>query len=423
MTPEEAVAWIDGHAWRGVRPGLERITELLELLGDPHRSYPTIHIAGTNGKTTVARMVTTLIGGHGLVAGTFTSPHLHRVQERFPIALEVPGEEAFVDAVAELKPFVDLYEGGTGEGPTYFELTTLLAMNRFATEAVDVGVFEVGLGGRLDATNVLVPDVAVVTSIGYDHTEILGETLAAIAGEKLGIVKDGVPLVTGELPPEALEVAERVATEQSAPHLRFGDAFAVADEQVAIGGWLVDVDGVHGRYRDLFLPLHGRHQVRNLATAIATTEVFFGRALSDDAVAEAVSSMTSPGRIEVIGHDPLVVVDGGHNPDGVAATVDAVREEFSVGRWVVVFGAMADKDLPAIAAELAGIADEVITTAVDNRRAATPDALAEVVAAAGLEVIAEADPAQALALATDRAGPDGGVLVIGSLYLVGHLTG
>jgi len=422
MTRDEAVAWVDAHAWRGVRPGLERIGEILELFGDPHRSYPVVHVAGTNGKTSVTRFVSALIAAHGLVPGTFTSPHLHRLEERFPIALEVPDEAAFVAAVEEVRPLVDLYEERTGEGPTYFELTALLAFNRFAAEAVDAAVIEVGLGGRLDATNVVQPEVAVVTSIGLDHTELLGPDHAAIAGEKLGIVKPGATLVTGDLPAEALAVAESVSSELDVPHLRFGDAFAVADATVAVGGWIVDVDGVHGRYGDLFLPLHGRHQTLNLATSIAATEAFFGRELSTDDVAEAVSSITMPGRLEVVGRDPLVLVDGAHNPDGFEAATDAAAEEFFPERWVVVLGAMADKDLAGLVDHLVGFADEVVTTAVDNPRAATPDHLAEVVAAAGLAVTAEADPERALAMARERAGRSGGVLVVGSLYLAGRLT-
>lgn len=423
MTRDEAVAWVDAHAWRGVRPGLERITEILALFGDPHRSYPVVHVAGTNGKTSVARFVSALIAAHGLVPGTFTSPHLHRIEERFPIALEVPDAETFARAVEEVRPIVDLYEEQTGEGPTYFELTALIAFNRFASEAVDAAVVEVGLGGRLDATNVVDADVAVVTSIGLDHTELLGDDAASIAGEKLGIVKPGSTLVTGELASEALAVAESVATDLGVPHLRFGDAYAVADASIAVGGWLVDVDGVHGRYGDLFLPLHGRHQVLNLATSIATTEAFFDRALSAEDVADVVSSITMPGRLEVVGHDPLVVVDGAHNPDGMAVLADAIAEEFRVSRWVVVLGAMADKDLDGLAEGVASFADEVVTTAVDNRRAATPEALAEVLAAHDVAVTAEPVPERALDMARELAGPSGGVLVAGSLYLVGRLTG
>jgi dihydrofolate synthase/folylpolyglutamate synthase len=422
MTRDEAVAWIDAHAWRGVRPGLARIAELLELFGDPHRAYPVVHVAGTNGKTSVARFVSGLIAAHGLVPGTFTSPHLHRVEERFPIALEVPDEAAFIAAVEEVRPLVDLYEERSGEGPTYFELTALLAFNRFANEAVDVGVIEVGLGGRLDATNVVDPAVAVVTSIGLDHTEILGDGLAQIAAEKLGIVKPGTTLVTGDLPPEALEVAEAVSAGLEVPHLRFGDAFAVADATIAVGGWLVDIDGLHGRYGDLFLPLHGRHQADNLATAIAATESFFGRALSADDVAEAVSSVTMPGRLEVIARDPVVVVDGAHNPDGMVVATLAAAEEFAARRWVVVLGAMADKDLDGLVEALEGFADEVITTAVANPRAATPERLAEVVATHGLAATSESEPERALSMARERAGPDGAVLVVGSLYLVGRVT-
>lgn len=426
MTYDEAVAWVDAHAWRGVRPGLERMHGVLELLDDPHLTYPTIHVAGTNGKTTVARLVTAIVVGHGLSAGTFTSPHLHRLEERFPVNLIVPSAGDLVDVVTEVRPIVDLYEVREGEGPTYFELTAILAFARFAAMAVDAAVVEVGLGGRLDATNVVRPDVAVVTSIGLDHTEILGSEVAQIAREKLGILKSGTAaLVTGELPPEAAAEATAAAEAAGVPHVAVGRDVRIEDARIAVGGWMVDIDGLHDRYEDVFLPLHGRHQAGNLAVAVATSEAFLGRALSVDDLRAAIGAVSSPGRLEVIGQHPLVVVDGAHNPDGMAVAVAAVAEEFIVGRWVVVLGAMADKDLDGMVGHLVGFADEVVTTAVDNQRAASPQLLARVVAAqlADVPVHTEADPAAALELASALAGPDGGVLVVGSLYLVGALTG
>lgn len=425
MTYEEAVAWVDAHAWRGVLPGLERMRGVLALLDDPHLTYPVVHVAGTNGKTTVARLVTALVVGHGLSAGTFTSPHLHRLEERFPVNLVDPTPAELVDVVAEVRPIVDLYETREGEGPTYFELTAILAFARFAAMAVDAAVVEVGLGGRLDATNVVRPDVAVVTSIGLDHTEVLGSEIAQIAREKLGILKAGTAaLVTGDLPPEAAAEATGAADALGVPLIAVGRDVHVDDARIAVGGWMVDVEGVHGRYEDILLPLHGRHQAHNLAVAVAATEAFLGRALSPEDVRVAIGAVASPGRLEVIGRDPLVVVDGAHNPDGMAVAVAAVTEEFTVGRWVVVLGAMADKDLDGMVGHLAGFADEVVTTAVDNERAASPALLARVVGErlTDVPVHAEGDPTTALELATALAGPDGGVLVVGSLYLAGALT-
>ena len=422
MTRDEALAWVDGHAWQGVRPGLERITEVLELFDDPHRRYPVIHVAGTNGKTTVSRLASAILMGHGLRVGTFTSPHLRQLEERFLVDLELPSPEEFVGLVEEVRPLVDLYAARHGAGPTYFELTAVLAFVRFAAEVVDAAVVEVGLGGRLDATKVVRPEVAVVTSIGLDHTEHLGPDVATIAGEKVAIAEEGSVMVIGRLPVEAAEVATAKARDLGIPILVAGDGFSVSEAIPAVGGWQVDIDGVHGRYRDIFLPLHGRHQVDNLAVAVAACEAFFGRALSEEDLVAAVAGATSPGRLEVMSRRPLVLLDGAHNPDGMEAVVAAVREEFPGRRWVTVFGAMADKDLPAMVDQLALVADEVVVTAVDDPRATPAEDLAALVSSrSALTVTVEPDPTAALAVAKVRAGGDGAVLVLGSLYLVGAL--
>ncbi len=423
MDHDAAVAWVDAHAWRGVKPGLERMKGLVGLLGDPHEGYPVVHVAGTNGKTTVARLTTAILIGQGVNAGTFTSPHLHTLEDRFQVGLEPITPDGFVALVSEVQPIVDLYEDRAGEGPTYFELTALLAFTHFTNEAVDAAVVEVGLGGRLDATNVLHGDVAVVTSIGLDHTEYLGDDLASIAGEKVAIAKEGSVLVSGPLAPEAEAVVASRAEELGLLWFAAGRDFHVDDAREAVGGWVVDVSGIHATYPELFLPLHGRHQIDNLAVAVATAEAFFGRALAHDDLLEAVAVVTNPGRLEVVGHDPLVLVDGAHNVDGIDVTVLAAREEFAVDRWAVVFAAMADKDLDTMIAGLDGFADEVFTTSVDAHRSATPEELAtrsrEVLP---VPVTAVADPHEALAAARASVGPDGGVLVAGSLYLVGELS-
>jgi len=248
-------------------------------MGDPQEGYPVIHIAGTNGKSSTVRLAAAIVAGHGLVPGTFISPHLERIEQRFGIAGRDMTPTEFATAVADVAPFVDLYEARQSEGPTYFELTAAIAFSWFASQAVDVAIVEVGLGGRLDATNVLAADVAVITGIGSDHTEYLGEHLGDIAAEKAAIVDAGTPLVTGPLPPEAEEaVAARVAA-MSAPWRQFDVDFAVDDAALAVGGWLCDVGGIFERYDAVFLPLHGRHQVQNLAVAIAASEDLIGRAL------------------------------------------------------------------------------------------------------------------------------------------------
>lgn len=423
-----ALDYLNRHIGQGVHPGLDRIRALLDMMGHPEEAYPIIHIAGTNGKTSTARLASLLAAAHGLTTGTFISPHLQRVEERFALNGEAATPEQFVQAVADLAAFADLYEQREGVGLTYFELTAALALSWFANQAVDLAVVEVGLGGRLDATNVVRGDVAVVTGIGLEHTEFLGDTVAAIAGEKLGIVDPGAVLVTGPLPPEAEEVAGRVADERQASRLRYGEDFAVEDAQPAVGGWHLDIRGVYASYPDLFLPLHGRHQTINLAVAVAALEALFGRELDPEAVAEAVAVATSPGRMEPVDSGPLVMLDGAHNPDGFQALGAALAEEFPTIRWVLVLGAMADKDLAGMLPHLAPFLTQVICTSVASPRALSPRDLADR-AAQLVEVPVEAveEVPAAVERARRLAGEEGAVLVAGSLYLVGearsHLLG
>ena len=307
-TRADAEAFLDSRIGQGVQPGLERISGLMAYLGDPQETYPSIHIAGTNGKTTVARMVQQILGAHGLATGGFTSPHLDTIEDRYMLHGARIDEEAFTNAVRDLAWFVEGYERGSGTPVTYFEVTAALAFSLFAELPVDVAIVEVGLGGRLDATNVLDADVSVITGIDMDHTEFLGDTIGAIAAEKAAIVKDGGTVVTGLLPGDALEAVEDRVAQVEATWVRRGRDFDVAEALVGVGGWQCSIAGVFGEYDELFLPIHGRHQVDNLATAIATAEMFLGRELDHELLLIAVASMRSPGRIEVVGRRP------GHHP-------------------------------------------------------------------------------------------------------------
>jgi dihydrofolate synthase/folylpolyglutamate synthase len=405
-----------------VKPGTERIAGLLSLMGDPHRSYPAIHIAGSNGKTTTARLAAGLLAAHGLKPGLFTSPHLQAVEERFEVAGEALRREDFGAALEEVLPFAAAYEDRTGDGITYFELTAALAFSWFAARTVDAAVVEVGLGGRLDATNVLDAEVAVITSISLEHTEYLGTTEAAIAAEKAAILSPGRTLVTGNLPPAALEVAGRRAAATESPWLRLGTEFSVADATRAVGGWLVDVEGVYGSYPELRLPLRGRHQTGNLAVAVAAVEAFFGRALDPQAVAEATASARSPGRMELVRRDPLVLLDGAHNPEGSEALAASLAEEFPTTRWAIVFGAMADKDVPAMLGSLAPAAASFhAARAGGTERARSASAVAALAAEAmAVPISAHDSVADAVAAALAAGGP---VLVTGSLYVVGEARG
>lgn len=377
-----------------------------------------IHIAGTNGKTSTARMAAALIGAHGLTPGLFTSPHLDAVEQRFEVGGFPMTPAEFAEAMGELAPIVDLYEERTGDPVTYFELTTALALAWFAERTVDVGVVEVGLGGRLDATNVVDAEVAVVTSIGLDHTEYLGDTIPQIAVEKLAILKKGAVLVTGDLDPAATAVAGERVAEQQARWFRHGTDFAVAEVARQAGGWVFDVEGVYRRYSELGLRLHGRHQVANFATAVAAAEALFGRGLDEAAVRESAATVTSPGRMEVAGDDPLVLVDGAHNPSGIAALAAALREEYPAIRWTLVFGAMGDKDVPGMVDGLDGLVGSVFTAAARTPRAMPADEVATVVGQRlGIGVEPHASVAAALGAALADGGP---VLVTGSIYVVGE---
>lgn len=420
MDYDQAVAYLDAHIGQGVKPGLQRITRLLETMGRPDDGYPIIHVAGTNGKTSTSRLATWLLVAHGLATGTYTSPHLQRVEERLAVNGRFATEEEFALAVSDVAAFADVLETQGNDANTYFELTTAAAFAFFADQAVSAAVLEVGLGGRLDATNVVDADVCVVTSIGIEHTEYLGEDVATIAGEKLGIVKSGSILVTGPLPAEALDVARAKARELGIHHRHYGRDFSVDTAERGVGGWLATIEGAEATYDDVFLPLHGRFQLTNLATAVAAVEALIGRRLDAEAVQDAASMATMPGRMEPIASNPLVLADGAHNADGIHSLVEAFSEEFPTTRWQVVLGVMGDKNLDAMLEHLRPHVDGVVVTAAASDRAVPPTELAEKVAAAGLPVLVADGVEHALDMARAEAGPDGSVLVTGSLYLVGE---
>ncbi len=420
-TRDDAVAFLDARIGSGVQPGLERITGLLAFMDDPQRSYPAIHVAGTNGKTTVSRMVQQILGAHGLATGGFTSPHLDRVEERFTVHGKPIDPDDFTTAVRDIAWFVVGYEQSAGTTVTYFEVTAALAFSIFQTAAVDVAVVEVGLGGRLDATNVLDADVAVITGIGIDHTEYLGDTVAQITAEKVAILGDGGTLVTGPLPAEAVDVVSGHVAAVGGNWIAHGESYSVAEATVAVGGWQVSVTGVFDEYPELYLPIHGRHQVDNLATAIAAGEMFLGRSLDHDLLEIAVAATTAPGRLEVVARHPVILLDGAHNVqgiDGLAATLDT---EFPEMPWQLVIGVRGERAVDELVAPLRGLTGAVYATRADDPSSIDPAAVA---AAArdtlGVPADTFEDVATALQAATSAAGPDGGVLVTGSLYVVGE---
>lgn len=413
-----AVAFLDARIGQGVKPGLDRISGLLDFMADPQLVYPVVHVAGTNGKTTVARLATDVLGAHGLGVGTFISPHLYRVEERISIGGRPLTEDQFVALLSENAWIVEEFERRAGEGVTYFELTAALAFAAFAAAAVDVAVIEVGLGGRWDATNVVDAAVSVVTGIAMDHVAFLGGSIAEIAAEKAAIVKDEGLLVTGPLPAAAEGPITAQVAATGARWFRFDDEFGIESLVPAVGGWSTDIRGVYAEYEELYLPLHGRHQVDNLATAIAACEAVLEHPLDREALTAALAATTSPARIEVVQRRPLVVVDGAHNEQGLEALARTIAAEFASKRWDLVVGMRGDRDVAALIAPLRGFTGRVWATEPDD-----PGAIpaAEVAVAAGDVLDAEVEVvsrvADAVTAAVAAAGDGGAVLVTGSLYV------
>ena len=422
MNYDQAVAYLDRHIELGWKPGLERIGRLVEIMGSPHRRYPVIHVAGTNGKTTVTRAAASIVNCLGLKAGTYTSPHLQRVEERFAVAGETATPEQFAQAVDDVAPFVDLLEAQIGERATYFELTTAAAFAHFANEAVDIGVVEVGMGGRLDATNVIEGQVAVLTGISIDHAEYLGHTPAEIATEKLAILKPGGVLVTGQIAEEVVLVADRRAERLGTVRRTLGRDFRIEDLRMSVGGWSMDLDGLYGHYEDLYVPLHGRHQSANAAVAVSAVEELLGRALPEEAVREGLAELRVPARTEVMSRSPLVVIDGAHNPEACEALVRTLREELPPVAWTLVIGAFQDKDIHAMLRPFASLATKVIATAADHERATDPAGLVRIIdrVLPGIPVSSVDRVPEAIELAMEWTARDDAIVVAGSLYVAGE---
>jgi dihydrofolate synthase / folylpolyglutamate synthase len=431
MIFDEAVAYLDDHinlekmlaGERATAPTLERIRELLGLLGDPQQQYPVVHVTGTNGKTSTARAVSALLAAHELSVGTYTSPHLVSVTERLRWNGAPVGEGAFAALIAQFAALEHLLS----DRPTWFELVTAAGFVWFADLAVDAAVVEVGLGGTWDATNAADGVVAVITSIGLDHTEFLGDTHEAVAAEKAGIIKPDAAVVVGYVDDGPRRVIDDAAQAVGAAEVVYaGDDFAVTSDRVALGGRLVSIRTTRSRYDEVFLPLHGAHQSENLACALAAAEAFFNRGLDEDLVQAIVATLTSPGRLEVIARHPLVIVDGTKNEVGAAAVRQALDEEWAtVSPRVLVVGMLQGKGkdperlLEALGATSAKLVIGV--PAPSPRTVAAAD-----IAAAARELGVNADSAssveEGIELAKAAAGPDGLVLVAGSLYVAGAAT-
>jgi dihydrofolate synthase/folylpolyglutamate synthase len=411
-----ALAELDARRPERMVPDLQRITAVAELLDDPQLTYRTIHVTGTNGKTTTARLITSLACAHGLTAGLYTSPHLVSVTERVSVCGEPISEEEFDEEYEHLLPYLEVVDA-RGEPVTYFEALTALAYLWFADKPVDVGVFEVGMGGTWDATNLVAGDVAVLCPIALDHPE-LGSTVEEVATEKAGIVKPGKTVVSREQPPEALAVIRDRCDDYEATLLLEARDYELVRRASAVGGQQVSIRGLHATYDEVFLPLLGEHAARNAAAAIAAMEAFLERPLSADAVRAAFASASSPGRLEVIDRHPLLVLDGAHNPAGAAAVAAALRESFTWERLHLVLAVSANKDLAGIVAELAPLAEAAYAASNRSERSGTSSATATALEAAGVETVDAGTVERAIAWARAAAHEDDLILVTGSLYTV-----
>lgn len=352
---------------------LSRIEALLDSLGSPQRAYPAIHLTGTNGKTSTARMIDSLLRAHGLRTGRYTSPHLQSITERISIEGEPISEERFVEVYEEVAPLAGYLDARSDEPLTYFDMTTAMAFAAFADAPVDVAVVEVGLGGADDSTNVLQAQTTVITPIGLDHTEWLGDTIEDIALAKAGIVHKGSTLICALQPDEAMRpILERCA-EVGATIAREGREFGVVQRDLAVGGQVLTLQGLSGVYEGIFLPLHGEHQAQNAAIALAAVEAFLGagteRSLNAEAVRDGFAGATSPGRLERVRNSPPILLDAAHNAAGMQATVKALTEEFAFAGLVAVVAALADKDVEGMLELLEPITESIVVTRNTSPRA------------------------------------------------------
>jgi dihydrofolate synthase/folylpolyglutamate synthase len=416
----DALVYLDEHAsydktGRVDSPSTSNIEALLTVLGDPQNDYRVIHVTGTNGKGSTSQIVTKLLMAHGLKVGTYSSPHLESIRERIQVNGEAIAEEDFAEAIAA----VANSEGMSGVRPTYFEIMTAAAFRWFSDDAIDVAVIEVGMLGRWDATNVVQPDVAIITNIALDHMEFAGPTLAHIAKEKAGIIKQGSIAVIGELNEDLHPIFSAEPHEEI---LFRGDQFDVADNHLALGGRSLHVRTPRADYIDLFVPLHGWHQGDNTAVAIMAVESFFGSALDQETVQEGLASVAMPGRFEVVGHQPLVILDGAHNPAGAEVCASVFFDDFDPhGRRILVVGVLGGRDISdTLSALKVDEFERVICCTAPSPRARPAAEIAAIAEEMGCSDVLTVDTVErACDLALADATSDDAVLIAGSLYVVG----
>ena len=423
-----------------MEPRMDPMFRAMEILGEPNKACPVIHITGTNGKTSTARMIEQLLIAHDLRAGRYSSPHLVSVTERIAIDGEPVDDETFVRVWDEISPFLEIVDAELSERGenrlTYFEAVTILAFAIFAEVPVDVVVLEVGLGGITDATNVADADVSVFTPISLDHTDLLGDTTELIAEEKVGILKPGGYLVSSTQPTDAADVLLARARELEVPVAFDTLDFKLLERKSGVGGQLLSIQGQAGRYEEIFLPLFGAHQAQNATVALAAVEAFLGggqRELNADLVRQGFAATSSPGRLELVRSAPSILVDAGHNPEGIRVSAEAIKESFGFTRLVLMVGILREKDAEAMLytmrEEYGDMVEDLCITQSSSPRAIPAGELANLAMNAGwpeedIHVTEDLEDAVEWSVGRAEAGEDlgGGVLVTGSITLVGEIS-
>ncbi len=420
-----------------LQPSLDRISAVMELLGDPQRTFPVIHLTGTNGKTSTTRVIERILREHGLATGRFTSPHLHSMTERIALNGRPIDAERFLAAYDEVIPFIELVDARSqadgGPRMTYFEVIVALAYAAFADAPVDVAVVEVGLGGSWDATNVLDAPVSVLLPIDIDHRHFLGDTVEQIATEKAGIIKaEGIAVLARQPHDSAVEIVRDRAEQVGARLVAEGADYGIVAREVAVGGQLLTMRGLAGTYADLFLPLHGAHQAHNVATAIAAVESFLGggeQKVDEEVLRDALASASSPGRLEIVRRSPTVIVDAAHNPHGASALSEALSDSFTFTKIVGLVAILADKDASEMLEILEPVFDEIVVTRTTSARAMRPADLgalaAEIFGEHRVHIVHDLpdalDRAAELADDSDTGGVGGGVVATGSVTMAAEV--
>jgi dihydrofolate synthase/folylpolyglutamate synthase len=419
MRFDEALAQLDARQPEHMPgPSLDRIRRVVDYLDHPELTYPTVHVTGTNGKSTSARVAAAVACAHGVTTGLFISPHLRSVTERFSVCGEEVTEREFADEWEHLTPFLELVDGSDAGAVTYFEAVTALAFLWFADKPVGLAVFEVGMGGAWDATNLIASEVAVICPIGMDHVAELGPTLTDIAAEKAGVIKPGCLAVVREQDEDAELVLRRRADDVGARLMWEGPDWEVEERLRAVGGQSFRLRGLHATYEDLYLPLLGEYAVHNAAAGIVAVEATLDRALDEQSLHDGLAAVRAPGRMEIVARQPLVVLDGAHNPAGAEALAAAMREFFTWDRLHLVLAVSANKDLEGILRPLAPLADAAYAARNDSVRSADAAPLADAFSAHDKPVDVFDSVSAAIDAARAAADPGDVILVTGSLYTV-----